>query len=110
MKTAGDEPDVLIAMNPAALKVNLAALRLGGLIIADAGAFDERNLRKAGYESNPLEDLSLAPFQVVALDISRLTLEAVKPFGFATATRSAARTCGRSVWHSGCSTATASRW
>jgi 2-oxoglutarate ferredoxin oxidoreductase subunit alpha len=81
INTAGDAPDVLMAMNPAALKVNLAALRIGGLIIADTGAFDERNLEKAGYPSNPLEDLSLAPYQVIALDITRLTLEAVKPFG-----------------------------
>ena len=79
--TAGDAPDVLIAMNPAALKVNLAALRPGGLIIADTGAFDERNLEKAGYPSNPLDDLSLAPYRVIAFDITRLTLEAVKPFG-----------------------------
>jgi 2-oxoglutarate ferredoxin oxidoreductase subunit alpha len=81
--TAGDEPDVLIAMNPAALKVNLPVMRPGSLIIADAGAFNERNLRKAGYAENPLEDGTLAPFQVVALDMSRLTLDAVKPFGFA---------------------------
>jgi len=79
--TAGDAPDVLMAMNPAALKVNLPALRIGGLIIADIGAFDERNLEKAGYAASPLEDPSLAPYQVLALDISRLTLEAVKPFG-----------------------------
>ena len=79
--TAGDAPDVLMAMNPAALKVNLADLRAGGLIIADTGAFDQRNLTKAGYAANPLEDGSLAPYQVVGLDISRLTLEAVKPFG-----------------------------
>ena len=81
IETAGDAPDVLMAMNPAALKVNLADLRAGGLIIADTGAFDQRNLTKAGYAANPLEDGSLAPYQVVGLDISRLTLEAVKPFG-----------------------------
>ena len=69
IETAGDVPDVLMAMNPAALKVNLAALRPGGLIIADTGAFDERNLEKAGYPSNPLEDNTLAPYQVVALDV-----------------------------------------
>jgi 2-oxoglutarate ferredoxin oxidoreductase subunit alpha len=79
--TAGDAPDVLMAMNPAALKVNLASLRPGGLIIADTGTFDERNLEKAGYASNPLEGSALAPYQVVALDITRLTLEAVKPHG-----------------------------
>ena len=79
--TAGDAPDVLMAMNPAALKVNLSALRPGGLVIVDTGAFDERNLEKAGYSGNPLEDESLANYQLVAFDITRLTLEAVKPHG-----------------------------
>ncbi len=79
--TAGDMPDVLVAMNPAALKVNLRDLRRGGLIIADTGAFGERNLVKAGYQTNPLEDGSLAPYQLLAFDISRMTLEAVKEFG-----------------------------
>jgi 2-oxoglutarate/2-oxoacid ferredoxin oxidoreductase subunit alpha len=79
--TAGDAPDVLMAMNPAALKVNLPLLRPGGLIIADTGAFDERNLEKAGYQENPLEGTALAHYQVVAFDITRLTLEAVKPLG-----------------------------
>src|SRR5215471_8723010 len=59
IETAGDEPDMLIAMNPAALKVNLADLRPGGLIIVDEGAFGERNLRKAGYTANPLQDSTL---------------------------------------------------
>ena len=81
IETAGDEPDVLIAMNPAALKVNVTDLRPGGLIIADSGAFGERNLRKAGYAANPLEDSTLARFEVVPLDITRLTLDAVKPHG-----------------------------
>ncbi|WP_448586170.1 2-oxoacid:acceptor oxidoreductase subunit alpha [Thermaurantiacus sp.] len=79
--TAGDQPDVLVAMNPAALRVNLKDLRLGGLIIADSGEFGERNLKKAGYDTNPLEDGSLAPYQLLAFDISRMTLEAVKEFG-----------------------------
>lgn len=79
--TAGDAPDVLVAMNPAALKVNLAALKPGGLIIADTGEFTKRNLDKAKYESNPLEDGSLAKWDVLAFDISALTIEAVKPFG-----------------------------
>jgi len=79
--TAGDEPDVLIAMNPAALKTNLPALRKGGLIIADTGEFGERNLKKAHYGHNPLEDGSLAPYQLLAFDISKQTLEAVKEFG-----------------------------
>ena len=81
IETAGDQPDVLIAMNPAALKVNVKALREGGLIIADEGEFTARNLAKAGYEANPLEDGSLAKWQVVHFNISQLTLDAVKPFG-----------------------------
>ena len=79
--TAGDQPDVLIAMNPAALKTNAGEVREGGLIIADEGEFTARNLAKAGYEVNPLEDGSLAKWQVVHFNISQLTLDAVKPFG-----------------------------
>jgi len=81
IETAGDQPDVLIAMNPAALKVNSNDLREGGLIIADEGEFTARNLAKAGYEANPLEDGSLAKWQLVHFNISQLTLDAVKPFG-----------------------------
>src|SRR6187399_1022810 len=81
IETAGDQPDVLIAMNPAALKMNATALREGGLIIADEGEFTPRNLAKAGYNANPLEDGSLARWQLVHFNISQLTLDAVKPFG-----------------------------
>jgi 2-oxoglutarate ferredoxin oxidoreductase subunit alpha len=81
INTAGDAPDVLVAMNPAALKTNLDALKPGGLIVADSGAFTSRNLDKAKYDSNPLEDGSLAQWQVLSLDISALTIEAVKKFG-----------------------------
>lgn len=79
--TAGDQPDVLIAMNPAALKTNVAALKAGGLIIADEGEFGARNLAKAGYEVSPLTDGSLAQWQLLAFNISQLTMDAVKPFG-----------------------------
>jgi 2-oxoglutarate ferredoxin oxidoreductase subunit alpha len=79
--TAGDAPDVLVALNPAALKVNLKSLKMGGLIIMDSGTVNERNLRKAGFESNPLDDDTLKDFQVFEIDVSRLTLEAVKSFG-----------------------------
>ena len=79
--TAGDQPDVLIAMNPAALKTNVEALKPGGLIIADEGEFGQRNLDKAKYAANPLEDDSLGKWQLLKLDISQLTLDAVKPFG-----------------------------
>ncbi len=79
--TAGDQPDVLVAMNPAALKTNVGALRPGGLIIADTGEFTQRNLDKAKYAANPLEDGSLAKWQLLAFNISELTMESVKPFG-----------------------------
>ncbi len=81
IETAGDQPDVLIAMNPAALKTNVQEVRPGGLVIADEGEFGKRNLDKAHYDSNPLEDGSLAKWQLLKLDISQLTLDAVKEFG-----------------------------
>jgi 2-oxoglutarate ferredoxin oxidoreductase subunit alpha len=79
--TAGDTLDVLVAMNPAALRVNLPDLETGGLIVADSGAFTTRNLEKAGYAANPLESGELAPYRLLALDITRLTQGAVKDFG-----------------------------
>jgi len=79
--TAGDAPDVLVAMNPAALKVNLPALKPGGLVIIDTGEFTKRNLDKAKYDTSPLDDDTLAKFDTLKLDISAMTLEAVKPFG-----------------------------
>ncbi len=81
INTAGDAPDVLIAMNPAALKTNVDALKDGGLIIVDTGEFSRRNLDKAKYDINPIDDGSLKRWQVMAFDISALTLESVKPFG-----------------------------
>ncbi|MCB2014712.1 MAG: 2-oxoacid:acceptor oxidoreductase subunit alpha [Sphingobium sp.] len=79
--TAGDAPDVLVAMNPAALKTNVKDLKPGGLIVADTGEFSDRNLAKAKYDANPLEDGSLAQWQVLAFDISQLTMDSVKEFG-----------------------------
>ena len=80
IETSGDAPDVLVALNPAALKVNLNELKVGGLIILDNGTFNTRNLKKAGWVDNPLEDGTLNKFRVVKIDISKLTLEAVKDF------------------------------
>src|SRR6266568_576339 len=82
--TPGDAVDVLVAMNPAALKVDLKDLRVGGTIVVDTGAFTERNLTKAGFPANPVEDGSLAPYQMITVDITRLTAEAVKAFGLST--------------------------
>lgn len=79
--TPGDAPDVLVAFNPAALKVNLPLLRKGALVIVNADAFTARNLTKAGYENDPRSSGELADYQVVEADIARLNLEAVKEFG-----------------------------
>jgi 2-oxoglutarate ferredoxin oxidoreductase subunit alpha len=79
--TAGDQPDCLVAMNPAALKKNLKDLRQGGTLVVNTDAFDERNLAKAGYESNPLEDGTLDGFRVIAVPMDELTKEAVKDSG-----------------------------
>lgn len=79
--TAGDELDVLVAMNPAALITNIADLRPGGLVVVDTAVFTPRNLEKAGYASNPIEDGTLAPWQVMSLDITRLTQQAVAECG-----------------------------
>ena len=79
--TPGDRPDVLVAMNPAALKANIADLARGGVVIADTSDFTKRNLAKVGYDSDPLTDDSLADYQVHALDLTGMTVEAVKEFG-----------------------------
>src|SRR6266705_766689 len=79
--TPGDAVDVLVAMNPAALTVELNDLKVGGTVIVDTAAFNERNLSKAGYERNPLDDDSLARYQVLKFDITKLTADAVKPHG-----------------------------
>ena len=79
--TPGDRPDVLVAMNPAALKANIADVPRGGLIIADTADFTSRNLTKVGYASNPLTDDSLADYQLHALDLTGMTVAAVKEFG-----------------------------
>jgi 2-oxoglutarate ferredoxin oxidoreductase subunit alpha len=79
--TAGDAPDVLVAFNPAALKVSLPLLKKGALIILNNDGFTSRNLVKAGYDSDPRDSDALADFQVVTADIARLNLEAVKEFG-----------------------------
>ena len=76
--TPGDRPDVLVAMNPAALKTNLKDLVKGGTLIINKDAFNERNLEKAGYSANPLEDGSLDEFQVHDVGLTSMTLEALK--------------------------------
>ena len=79
--TAGDDVDVLVAMNPAALITNLSSLEPGGLIIADNDAFTAKNLTRAGYTDNPLEDGSLDAYRVISIDITKRVLATVKPYG-----------------------------
>ena len=83
--TPGDAPDVLVAMNPAALRANLGDLPKGATIIVDTHDFTARNLTKAGYTANPLEDDSpgspLGEFAVHPVDLTGMTVEAVKEFG-----------------------------
>jgi 2-oxoglutarate ferredoxin oxidoreductase subunit alpha len=79
--TPGDQPEVLVALNPAALKVNLAELRPGGTIILNSDSFDPQDLAKAGYQQDPREDGSLSGFQVYPIPITSLTVGAVEPTG-----------------------------
>jgi len=79
--TAGDAPQVLVAFNPAALKVNLPLLERGALIILNTDSFTSRGLAKAGYDADPRQSGALDGFQVIELDIAKLTADAVKPFG-----------------------------
>src|SRR4051794_35860310 len=76
--TPGDAPDVLVAMNPAALKTNLNDLPRGGTLILDADQFNDRNLQKASYATNPLEDGSLDEYQVHAIQLTSMTVGALK--------------------------------
>ncbi len=79
--TPGDMPSVLVAMNPAALKANLAELAPGGTLLVNADTFETRNLDKAGYPANPLEDGSLAAYRVIQVPMTTITLEATKELG-----------------------------
>ena len=84
IKTPGDAPDVLVAMNPAALRVNLRDLKTGGMLVVNSGAFTTGNLKKAGYAVTPLDDGSLDAYRLLKIDISKLTLQAVAPFNLGT--------------------------
>lgn len=79
--TAGDDVDVLIAMNPAALITNLKDLVSGGVVVVDTDAFTDKNMARAGYTSNPIEDGSLDAYRVIPIDITSQVLESVKPYG-----------------------------
>ncbi|MEL0194809.1 MAG: 2-oxoacid:acceptor oxidoreductase family protein, partial [Acidimicrobiaceae bacterium] len=79
--TPGDEPTVLIAMNPAALKADLHRLEQGGTLIVNTDAFDERNLEKAEYASNPLDDGTVTGYRVLRVPMTSLTKDACEPHG-----------------------------
>jgi 2-oxoglutarate/2-oxoacid ferredoxin oxidoreductase subunit alpha len=79
--TPGDQPGVLVAMNPAALKAHVHDLLPGGLLIVNRDAFERRNLEKAGYSSNPLEDGSLAGYQVYEIPMTSMTVEVTRELG-----------------------------
>jgi len=76
--TPGDRPNVLVAMNPAALRTNLRDVPPGGTLIVNTDAFNERNLQKAGYDTNPLEDGSLESYHVHEVALTSMTIEALK--------------------------------
>ena len=79
--TPGDAPDVLVAMNPAALKTNIADLPRGGILVVNEDEFNETNLKKAAYKSNPLEDGSLSSYRVFRVPVTTLTARALKDSG-----------------------------
>ena len=76
--TPGDHPNVLIAMNPAALKTNLPAVERGGTVIVNEDAFNDNNLRKAGYEQNPLDDGTLEDYQLLRVPMTSITVRATE--------------------------------
>jgi 2-oxoglutarate/2-oxoacid ferredoxin oxidoreductase subunit alpha len=78
VRTPGDSPDMLVAMNPAALKVNLKDLKKGATIICNVNSFDLKNLKLANYESNPLEDGTLDGYEVIPVPLSKLTAAALE--------------------------------
>jgi 2-oxoglutarate/2-oxoacid ferredoxin oxidoreductase subunit alpha len=88
--TPGGRPNVLVAMNPAALKVNLGELERGGIVMVNEDGFTEHNLRKAGYEANPLDDGTLADYQVFRVPMTSMTVRATESVDGLTA-RDAAR-------------------
>lgn len=79
--TPGDEPDVLVAMNPAALKANLKDLKKAGVLILDTDQFTEKNLARVGYKASPLEDGTLSGYKVHKVDITGMTLKSIEELG-----------------------------
>ena len=103
--TPGDAPNVLVALNPAALRVNIKALAKGGVVVANQDAFLDRNLEKAGYSANPLVDGSLEGYQVFAVPMTSMTLRATQHLGLTKKDAERARTCSRWACCRGCTAA-----
>src|SRR5438874_9646813 len=76
--TPGDHPNVLVAMNPAALKANLSAVAPGGTVIVNEDSFAKRNLEKAGYDANPLEDETLSAYEAIRVPMTSITVRATE--------------------------------
>ena len=111
--TPGDNPDALVAMNPAALKTNLDDLVPGGLLIVDEGEFNPTNLRKAGYEINPLDDGSLTPYRLLRIDITKNNETALEGLDLGAKQRFQSRNfyaLGLVLWLFSRPTDTAERW
>ena len=101
--TPGDHPNVLVAMNPAALITNVAAVEKGGTVIVNEDGFTEHNLRKAGYEANPLDDDTLDDYQVFRVPMTSMTVRATEDIeGITSRDAARARTCSRSGSCPGC--------
>lgn len=96
--TPGDRADVLVVMNPAALAAHRKWLKKNGLLIINADAFSQKNLKMAGYESNPLEDNSLDDYQLFPVDLSRLTNDALSGMGLSSKEVERCKTILASVW------------
>ena len=92
IRTPGDQPNVLVAMNPAALKVHLSDLEPGGIVIANSNSFLRLNLKKAGYGSNPLEDGSLSGYRLIAVPLTELNGKALQELNLPRGMRTGART------------------
>jgi len=92
--TPGDDLDALVAMNPAALRVNVEDLKPNGLLIVDVDTFNEQNLKKAEYAANPLTDGSLSAYEVISISLTKLTTNALKDLGLPARTVSRCRNFG----------------
>lgn len=107
--TPGDAPDMLVAMNPAALKKELRDLKPNGVVIVNSDEFNERAFKKAGLASNPLEDGSLSGYRVHEVALGTMTKRALEGSGLDAKASTAARTSSPWAWPTGCSAGRSNR-